>query len=207
MSQLAILGASGHGKVLACAAEAFGWCNIVFFDDAWPELVSNGPWEVIGTGSDLIAKAGSYAGVAVAIGDNATRKYKLDFLIAAGAAVVSVVHPSATISRYASIAAGGAVFAGAVVNAGASIGGGVILNTNSVVEHDCVLGSTCHLSPGAVLAGGVHLGNGVWVGANASIKQSVCVGDNSVVGMGAVVTRNVRPEVTVVGSPARLLKK
>lgn len=43
---LAILGASGHGKVLADIAELTGWDKVVFFDDAWPEVQRNGAWEV-----------------------------------------------------------------------------------------------------------------------------------------------------------------
>ena len=200
--RLAILGASGHGKVVADAAEASGWQEIVFFDDAWPSVSSNDPWAVVGTTSDLLVNLSEFDGVIVAIGSNSIRLEKLEFLIAKKGRVVSIVHPNATISAHASLAIGSAVFAGAVVNAGATVGEGAIVNTNAVIEHDCVLGRACHVSPGAVLAGGVEVGDAVWVGACASVRQLIGLGDNSVVGMGAVVIKDVPPGVTVVGNPA-----
>ena len=203
---LAILGASGHGKVIADSAEASGFRDIVFFDDAWPGIAMNGPWEVVGTTQDLLLNLASYASVVVAIGNNAIRHTKLKALLSADAPVVSIVHPSAIVSPHSSLGVGSVVFAGAVVNAGADIGAGAIINTNAVIEHDCVLGISCHISPGGVLAGGVRLGERVWVGANASVRQLVSVGDNSVVGMGAVVTRDVAANITVVGNPARPIK-
>jgi sugar O-acyltransferase (sialic acid O-acetyltransferase NeuD family) len=200
--RLAILGASGHGKVVADAAEASGWEDIVFFDDAWPLLKNIGPWGIVGATSELLDRLASFEGVVVGIGNNAVRREKLGLLHAKGGRVVSVIHPSAIVSPHASVGVGSVVFAGAVVNAVATVGAGAILNTNSVVEHDCILDIACHVSPGAVLAGGVKLGNNVWVGANASLRQLVRVGDNSLIGMGAVVTKDVPSEVTVIGNPA-----
>ena len=204
--KLAILGASGHGKVIADAAEASGFRDIVFFDDAWPDISMNGSWAVVGTTRDLLLNLSSYSNVVVAIGNNTIRHKKLSILLAAEAPVVSVIHPSAILSPHSSLGIGSVVFAGAVVNAGAVLGAGAIVNTNAVIEHDCVLGISCHISPGGILAGGVRLGDRVWVGANASVRQLVSVGDNSVVGMGAVVTRDVAANITVVGNPARPIK-
>mgnify|MGYP000002683585 CR=1 FL=1 len=56
MNNLAILGASGHGKVIADSAESVGWKNIVFYDDAWPKDKTNGIWPVIGNTKNLIKK-------------------------------------------------------------------------------------------------------------------------------------------------------
>ena len=47
------------------------------------------------------------------------------------------------------------------------------------------------------------LGQQAWVGASASVRQLISVGQASIVGMGAVVTKDVEPGVTVVGNPAR----
>jgi len=81
----------------------------------------------------------------------------------------------------------------------------VIVNTGAVVEHDCVVGDFAHISPNAVLAGGVTLGPLAWVGSCASVRQLIAVGEASVVGMGAVVTRDVIAGVTVVGNPAKVV--
>lgn len=203
--RLAILGASGHGKVVADAAGQAGWSSVVFFDDAWPELAKNGFWPVVGDTAALLRDVSSFGGVVVAIGNNSTRKAKQHELAASGARLVSVIHPSAVVSDFAVVCAGSVVFANAVVNACAEVGEGCIVNTGAVVEHDCVMGDFAHLSPNAVLAGGVKLGALAWVGACASVKQLIEVGEGALVGMGAVVTKSVPSAVTVVGNPAKVL--
>jgi len=204
--RLAILGASGHGKVVADAAEAAGWQEIVFFDDAWPALQENGPWLVKGDTKALMDALSDYDGVVVGIGNNAIRAKKQMQLVNAGAAVVTIIHPDATVSPHALVGSGSVVFAQAVVNACATLGAGVIVNTGSVVEHDCVVGDFSHVSPNAVLAGGAQLQEQCWVGAGASVRQLLEVGKAAVVGMGAVVTKDVSAGSVVAGNPARVMK-
>ncbi|MGF2735338.1 acetyltransferase [Marinobacter sp. DUT-1] len=204
--RLAILGASGHGKVVADAAELAGWGEVVFFDDAWPGLKENGPWRVVGDTSALLADLASFDGVVVAIGNNRIRQAKQQTLLAAGAELCSVIHPSAVISAHATVGAGTVVFANAVINACASVGKGCIVNTGAVVEHDCHVDDFSHISPNAALAGGVKLGALTWIGGCASVRQLVEVGKSATVGMGAVVIKDVPAGVTVAGNPARVLE-
>ena len=202
--RLAILGASGHGKVIADAAEQVGWRTITFFDDAWPGLEANGPWEVMGDTKALVANLSCFDGVVVGIGNNRIREEKQSELAKAGAKLAQIVHPSAIISSHASIGEGSVVFANSVVNPCAVLGAGVIVNTGAVVEHDCIVGDFAHISPNAVLAGGAMVGHKAWVGCCASVRQLISVGEASVIGMGAVVTKDVESGVTVVGNPARI---
>jgi sugar O-acyltransferase (sialic acid O-acetyltransferase NeuD family) len=201
--RLAILGASGHGKVVADAASLSGWVEIVFFDDAWPAVAKNGPWAVVGRSRDLLTKAAEFDGAVVAIGNNGIRMARQQELVSAGLKLITVVHPSAVVSPHAFVGVGSVVFANAVINACATLGAGCIVNTGAVVEHDCEVGGFSHLSPNAVLAGGVKAGQKVWVGAGATVKQLVALGDEVIVGMGSAVLRNVPAGKTVVGVPAR----
>lgn len=205
MKRLAILGASGHGKVVADTAECCGWQTIEFFDDSWPERQNNGPWAVVGDTVSLCERLDAFDGVVVAIGNNITRYNKLLELEAAGACLCTLVHPAATVSRYAVLEKGSVVFAQAVINADVRIGLGSILNTGCSVDHDCVLGAAVHISPGARLAGGVNVGDLSWVGIGASVRQMVRIGAQVVVGAGAAVTTDVADALTVVGVPARAL--
>lgn len=204
MSRLAILGASGHGKVLADTAECCGWDSVEFFDDAWPSLQLNHTWAVCGNTSVLHERLPQFNGVLVAIGDNYVRQTKLRELLAAGARVVTLIHPSAVVSRHATIEPGSVVLAGAVVNVGTKVGLGAILNTGCSVDHDCVLGAAVHVSPGARLAGGVSVGDLSWVGIGACVRQSIRLGTSVVVGAGAAVVADVADGMTVVGVPARV---
>ncbi len=153
MSRLAVLGASGHGKVVADTAECCGWDIIEFFDDAWPGLVRNGAWNVVGNTERLMAAVHEYDGVLVAIGNNRVRQAKLCQLKAAGAKLVTLRHPGSTVSRYATVGEGSVIFAGAVVNADARVGSGAILNTGCSVDHDCLLGRVCTSAPAPGLQG------------------------------------------------------
>jgi len=206
MMKLAILGASGHGKVVADTAECCGWLTVEFFDDAWPELQKNAAWSIVGNSDTLMARLAEFDGVVVAIGNNRIRHAKLLELRAAGACLVTLIHPAAIVSRYATIGPGGVVFAGAVVNAEARIGRGAILNTGCSIDHDCVLGDAVHISPGVRLAGGVHVGDLSWLGIGTSVRQLVRIGECVMVGAGSAVVSDIPNEVTVVGVPAKRMR-
>ncbi|WP_010483310.1 acetyltransferase [Pseudomonas sp. S9] len=207
MKRLAIVGASGHGKVVAETAELCGWQDIVFYDDSWPRKQENSVWKIAGDFSMLLECLSSFDGVIVAIGHNATRFSMLEQLSKAGVHLPMIIHPTAVVSRSATLSDGLVIFANVVINANASIGAGVILNTACTIDHDCVIGSSVHISPGAHLAGSVQVGDCSWVGIGAIVKQGMIIGTQSVVGAGAVVVSDVPSNVTVVGVPARALIK
>ena len=203
MRRLAILGASGHGKVVADAAELSGWDEVVFFDDAWPQVTSNSVWPVLGNTAALLDSLDAFAGVAIAIGNNVIRLDKLKQLREQGAILPVIIHPSAVISRYATLGEATVVCAGVVVNADARVGAAAILNTGCSVDHDCVLADAVHISPGARLAGGVQVGQCSWIGMGAVVRQLLSVGAYSVVGAGAAVVKNVGEHTAVIGVPAQ----
>lgn len=207
MNRLAILGASGHGKVLADIAELCGWREVVFYDDAWPARQLNGHWPVVGNSAALLRQLPSVDGVIVGIGSNKVRHDKQQQLAAAGAPIVSLIHPQAVISRHSVIGVGSVVMAGVVVNIDSRIGPGAILNTGCSVDHDNLLGDFVHLSPGAHLAGGVTVGDLSWVGIGACIRQMIQIGSGVVIGAGAVVVKPVADGTTAVGVPARSLAR
>lgn len=204
--KLAILGASGHGKVVADTAECRGWQLVKFFDDAWPELENNGSWPVVGNTATLMDRLSDFDGVLVAIGNNQVRIRKLHELKVAGAQLATLVHPAACVSRYAAIGEGTVIFAGAVVNADVEINLGCILNTGCSIDHDCVLGDAVHISPGARLAGGVKVGDLSWIGIGASVRQLIDIGQRVIVGAGAAVVTNIPNDFTVAGVPAERIR-
>jgi sugar O-acyltransferase (sialic acid O-acetyltransferase NeuD family) len=208
MKRLSILGAGGHGKVVGDAADASGnWAEIAYYDDAWPQLKENGPWQVIGPIRSFIEKPSADSDVVVAIGNNALRAQLSTALLERDLKLVSVIHPDAHLSKYASIGPGTVIFAGAVVNIGADIGPACIINTGAIIEHDCVLGQAVHVSPGAKLAGAVTIGDASWVGIGACIRQQITIGHNVTIGAGAVVVSSLPDNVTAVGNPARIINR
>ncbi len=207
MKRLAILGASGHGKVIADAALLSGWQEVVFYDDAWPELTNNSHWPVAGNTQALLTNQADFDGVIVAIGNNKIRLEKSIQLEQAGFCLVNVIHPTALISPFATIGNGCFISARSIIHVDAVIGDHVIINTAAIIEHDCVIATGSHISPNVSLAGGVKVGHCSWVGINATVRQLISIGDYAVVGAGGVVVNDVPAGAAVVGNPAKLLVK
>ncbi|EKA3117385.1 acetyltransferase [Vibrio alginolyticus] len=201
----AILGASGHGKVVAEIAELNGYTNIEFFDDRWPGLQNVEHWPVKGNSETLLKIAAQFDLTVIAIGNNKIRLEKQNQLSTAGAKFSVLEHPRATISRHSQLDKGTVVMAGAVINPFVKVGKACIINTAATIDHDCSLADGVHVSPGCNIAGGVTIGEGSWLGIGSQVKQLISIGTGVMVGAGATVLNHVPDLQTVVGTPAQLV--
>lgn len=138
----------------------------------------------------------------VAIGAAGTRERLHVEADAVGGTALTVIHPAAAVSRFATIGDGSFVAAGAVIGPGAVVGRGVIVNHGAVVDHDCVVGAFSHIAPNASLGGGVIVGARCLIGAGAVVLPGTAIGDDVTIGAGAVVTRDVASDQTWTGVPA-----
>jgi sugar O-acyltransferase (sialic acid O-acetyltransferase NeuD family) len=206
VKRLAIYGASGHGKVVADIAELNGWQEIVFFDQAASQIERNGDWSVAGDFDDLLSQKSGFDAVIVAIGNNRVRSEKSALLRQFGLELTCLTHPSAIVSRHATVAKGTVIMANAVVNPFSTVGENVIVNTGAIVEHDSVIGDGVHLCPGVNLAGGVTVGQRTWVGIGATVIQQCLLGEESIIGAGSVVIDDIPSHVTACGVPAKIIK-
>ena len=204
MNALAILGAGGHGKVVAETAELQGWEKIAFFDDAYPKKQSTGKWSIQGSGSDLILAQSQFDFIHVAIGENHLRNQKIQMLDQSK--LTSIVHPTANISPSAKIEKGAAIFSNATVNADVTVGTGSILNSGSIVEHDCNLVKFVHICPGATLGGNVVIGENSLIGINASVIPNILIGKNVVIGAGSAVISDIPNFSVAAGVPCQIIR-
>lgn len=198
--KLAIIGAGGHAKVVASTAIAAG-IDVVGFYAHDPARIGT---TIFGLPVKEIEKLGSDGcnnGI-IAIGDNEARK-KLSNDIDLN--WISVVHPFAWVHPDVPIGNGTVICAGAIVQPGAEIGTHVIINTKASVDHDTSVGSYSHISV-AHLAGSSSIDEGVLMALHSVVLPGIHVGAWAIVGAGAVVTKNVKPNTTVVGMPARAIK-
>ncbi len=195
-----ILGAGGHGRVVAEIAQLSGkYTEIVFLDDKVPEASFPDPYA--GKCKAFVDHL-AYYDFFIAIG-NATIRRRLQAEVEeANGRIVTLIHPAAIISKDVLIGKGTVVMAGAIINTGTKIGDGVILNTASSVDHDCIVEDFCHVSVGAHLCGTVHLGAGTWVAAGATVNNNVTICSDCLIGAGATVTHDLLNAGIYKGTPA-----
>ncbi|OGT09868.1 MAG: hypothetical protein A2X77_04680 [Gammaproteobacteria bacterium GWE2_42_36] len=208
MNNLLILGAGGHGKVVADAAFKMGrWEEISFLDDRYPVMTSVlNHFTVIGKFSDAANFLGSYPDLIVALGNNTQRLELLRRHQNLGFRLATIIHPTASMSCFSRITEGSVVFAQAVVNPNVQIGFGSIINTAAVIEHDCVLSEGVHVAPNAVLCGAVNAGARTLIGPGAVVLENRCIEADVIIGAGAVVIHHILAKQIVVGVPARSIK-
>lgn len=200
MNNLVIVGASGHGKVIADIAEKVGYTDIVFLDDN-PKVESCGTYKVVGEcKSALSYKTSDFI---VAIGNTKVRRKIQSELNEMGLHIVSLIHPAAVIAPNVVIGIGTVVMAGAVINPCTEIGQGCIVNTCASVDHDCRIGDYVHVSVGAHVAGTVIIGDNTWVGAGATVINNIKITADCMIGAGAVVVKNIENKGIYKGVPAR----
>jgi sugar O-acyltransferase (sialic acid O-acetyltransferase NeuD family) len=197
-----VVGAGGHAKVVADALLQSGVdAARIRVSDNLAELQGT---HLLGLPVEVPAVRPTMRGhwFHVAIGHGPTRRAIHGQLLALGARPLTVVHPRATVSPFATLGQGVFVAANAIVGPAATIEDGVIVNHGAVVDHDCYIAQFAHIAPNATLAGGVHIGTATLVGAGANILPGLHIGADAVVGAGAVVLNNVLAAHTYIGVPA-----
>ncbi len=200
MKQLIIIGAGGHGKVVADIAKKNGYNNIAFLDDRESMTECNG-YKVIGS-TDQYDKYD--CDFFVAIGNATTREKIILKLLNGNKSVSTLIHPDAVIGENVKIGVGTVIMAGAVINPATIIGDGCIINTCASVDHDNNIGDYVHVSVGAHTAGTVTIDNYSWVGIGAVISNNISICSNCMIGAGAVVVNNLTESGTYIGVPAKM---
>ncbi|MDQ8180802.1 acetyltransferase [Pelagicoccus sp. SDUM812005] len=204
LKKLAIIGASGHGLVLAESAEKTAkWKHIEFYDDAFPEKTDNPPYRIQGTSETAMGLNPQEYDFALGIGNNKIRFELAQKLEHTGYSLPAIIDPSAVVSKYAQTHAGAFVAAGAVVNARTTIGKFTIINTKAVVEHDCTIADGVHISPNSSIGGTVTIGGLTWIGIGSCVKNNLSIGSNCVIGAGSVVVSSIDDNTLAYGNPAK----
>ncbi len=204
--KLLIIGASGHGKVIADIALKMGkWQSIAFLDDNI-NIKSSLGMKVVGKTEDAF-KYINDSDIFVGIGNNGTREKIQERLELEGASIPVLIHPKAIIGEQVKLGAGTAIMAGVVINCCTSIGKGCIINTGATIDHDNILENFVHISPGVNLAGTVSIGKGSWIGIGSTVINNISITGGCKIGAGAVVIRDITEAGIYVGVPARRVLK
>lgn len=213
MKKLMIFGTGGfarevHQLVEDINAVAPQWDCVGFLDsDASRHGTLLHGLPILGGFERLAAEAGGDVSLAVGIGNPAVRR-KIVTRIEASHAVrfATLVHPRAWVGNRIEMGQGSIVCAGTLLTTDIRIGRHVIINIGSTVGHDADIGDFVTIAPTVNVSGSVTIGEGVDLGTGSTVIQGKQIGAWSIVGAGSVVVKDVEPDVTAVGSPARAIK-
>ena len=203
MSTLLVLGAGGHGRVVADAALRSGRWLEVSATDRDAARCSRELLPGVHVTAPGVALPAATA-VHIAIGNAQARQAETESVGAHRLA--TVIHPDASVSDHAQIGAGCFVAARSVIAPQARLGMGVIVNHGAVVDHDVEVGDFCHIAPNATLGGNVSVGKRVLVGAGASVLPGLSICDDATIGAGSVVNASITGTGVYAGVPARRVR-
>ncbi len=207
---IVIFGAGGLGREVFSMFNAFPEWNVKgFYDDGKPMGEKVGKLSVLGSLSDLI-QVRENTDVVIAIGSPSIKRKLVELLsVNKFISFPTLIHHNSLIQDPASVQFGEGciITAGAILTTDIHIGKHVLLNLNCTIGHDVLVGEYSSIMPGANIAGEVKIGSDVFIGAGANILNGIHLGEKSIIGAGAVVTNDVMMSDTVVGVPARSIRK
>jgi sugar O-acyltransferase (sialic acid O-acetyltransferase NeuD family) len=212
MKNIAIFGAGGFGREVHDLIDQINefkleWNFVGFFDDNTntPNTVKGCPY--IG-GMNVLNSYSEKLYVVIAIGEPETKQKILSSITNPNVLFATLVHPRAILgnSNYLTIGEGSIITAGVVITTNIKIGKHVILNLNCTVGHDTEISDFCAFMPSVNISGDVFIGEKVYVGTGAQIINQLSIGENTTVGAGSVVTKNIPANCVAVGIPAKIIK-
>lgn len=205
---IGVFGAGGFGReVLWLVEQAWGDVPAVFVDGN-PQVVGTTLHDRPVWSLERAIEARGEIALIVAVGKPQTREKIVGLAAAAGLRFATIVHPRVESSRWVTWGEGAVVCAGNVITVDVAIGAHAHVNLDCTIGHDVIIGDFTTLSPGVHVSGWVHFGRRVFVGTgavfvNGTADKPLVIGDDAVIGAGAVVNRDVAAGTTVVGVPAR----
>ena len=209
---LGVYGASGCGRgvmPLVRAASAADPARLTFVDDgAHPSMVNG---ESCMDYASFRVLPGASKSIVLAISDSRIRERLAVRCAADGLGFFEVRASNVVVMDEVTIGEGAILSPFVTITSNVRIGRHFHANLYSYVEHDCVIGDFVTFAPGVHCNGNIVIEDHAYIGAGAMIKQGkpgrpLTIGHGAIVGMGAVVTRDVPPGATVVGNPARPIR-
>ncbi len=204
---IGIIGAGGLGKeVLCCCGDILGWDHVkagmkFLVEDAYYKKVEVFGVEVL----RLEIATSDYASYIMAIGDAKARE-RLRSVFPKKTKFSQIIHPSVSMTPYTHLGPGSIVLGNVLLSCDVRIGAFAVINPGTTISHDTKIGDYFSASPGVNISGNCTIGNRVFMGTNSCTRNGVSIGDDIIVGMGAVVVKDINEPGTYIGNPAVRVK-
>lgn len=208
MKEIVIIGAGGLGRETAFLIELINetkkeWHILGFLDDNINVGTRVNNYEVIGDNNWLEGKS---VNAVVAISNPLIKQRIVEEIVNSDVKFPILIHPDVDISKTSSIGIGSIVFQNTTITTNVKIGDFVLINYNVSIGHDVMISSYSSVLPNSAISGNVMIKEKVLVGAKSIVLQGLTVGNSATVGAGAVVTKDVLNNTTVIGVPAKEYK-
>jgi len=206
---LGIYGAGGLGREIYDIAKRVNnikkmWSSIFFINDNKINRHNILPIEEL-LFQDFVQVNESKQAI-IAIGEPVTRMKLYDKLVHHNIELTTLIDPTAIISDRAKINKGVIISENTSIHSDVTIEDNVLIQPFCCIGHDIKIGKHTVVSTTANIGGGSKIGSKVYLGMNCAIKQNLNIQDGAIIGMGAVVYKDVECEMTVIGNPARVTK-
>lgn len=212
MKKIAIFGAGGFGREVHMLVQQINaakntWEFIGYFDDGVEEGVIINGFPVLGGKNELNAWPEPIH-IVYAIGDPMTKRKIVENIYNPLIHYPTLIHPNVLIGdmQFNSIGEGSIICAGNIITVNIKIGKHVILNLSCTTGHDTTIGDYCSFMPTVNISGEVVIEDAVYVGTGAKIINQLTIGENTIIGSGAVVAKTLPANCTAVGIPAKPIK-
>lgn len=210
MKDIYILGVGHNTPVYIELAESCGYriLGLFHFDNSRTGDYDHGI-EIVGSFEDLFSQSTlRNMNFALSQGDNAVRAELFRRIVSKGGNIPTLVHPTANVSRFATLGKGTVIHINSVIHPDVAIGDNTVISYNSSVTHNTVIGNNSYVALGAMIGAYVNIGNNVFIGIGVNVISGKVdyIGDNSYIGAGSLLTKSIEKNSLVAGSPARVIR-